>query len=134
MKPAEDLLGAVGFSVMTASPGDTCVTMGVSDLPVVAPSHYLTLMESACVTALSEYLDSGETTFLTRSSLEILGSAVAGVEVRANARVTSVDGRELTFSCEVFDGDRILATAEITRATVKRISFLARTAAQSLIS
>ena len=91
-------------------------------------------MESACVTALSEYLDSGETTFLTRSYLEILGSAVAGVEVRANARVTSVDCRELTFSCEVFDGDRILATAEITRATVKRISFLALTAAQSLIS
>jgi len=134
MKPAEDVLGAVGFSVMTARPGDTCVTMGVSDLPVVAPSHYLTLMENACVTALSEYLDSGETTFLTHSTLEILGSAVAGVEVRASARVINVEGRELIFSCEVFEGNRILARAEIKRATVERISFLARTAAQSLIS
>jgi len=134
MKPAEDVLGAVGFSVMTARPGDTCVTMGVSDLPVVAPSHYLTLMENACVTALSEYLDSGETTFLTHSTLEILGSAVAGVEVRASARVINVEGRELIFSCEVFEGNRILARAEIKRATVERMSFLARTAAQSLIS
>ena len=134
MKPAEDVLGAVGFSVMTARPGDTCVTMGVSDLPVVAPSHYLTLMESACVTALSEYLDSGETTFLTHSTLEITGSAVAGVELRANARVINIEGRELTFLCEVFDGNRNLAKAEIKRATVERMSFLARTAAQSLIS
>ena len=38
MKPADEVLGAVGFSVLSVRPGDTCVTMGVSDLPVVAPS------------------------------------------------------------------------------------------------
>ena len=134
MKPAEDVLGAVGFSVMTIRPGDTCVTMGVSDLPVAAASHYLTLMENACVASLSEYLDPGETTFLTHSSLEIVGSATAGVEIRANARVTNIDGRELTFECDVYDGERHLARAEIRRATVERLSFLARTAAQSLIN
>ena len=134
MKPAEDVLGAVGFSLMTIRPGDTCVTMGVSDLPVAAASHYLTLMENACVASLSEYLDPGETTFLTHSSLEIVGSATAGVEIRANARVTNIDGRELTFECDVYDGERHLAQAEIRRATVERLSFLARTAAQSLIN
>jgi hypothetical protein len=134
MKPAEEVLGAVGFSVMTARPGDTCVTMGVSDLPVVAPSIYLSLMESACVAALSEYLDPAETTFLTHSSLEIMGSGTAGAELRANARVTDIDGRDLTFACEVYDGERHLAQAQIKRATVERLSFLARTAAQSLIN
>ena len=134
MRPAEEVLGAVGFSVLSVRPGDTCVTMGVSDLPVVAPSIYLSLMESACVAALSEYLDSGETTFLTHSALEIVGSATAGVEIRANARVINIDGRELTFECEVYDGERHLAQAEIRRATVERFSFLARTAAQSLIN
>jgi len=134
MKPADEVLGAVGFSAMTARPGDTCVTMGVSDLPVVAPSHYLSLMENACVAALSEYLDSGETTFLTHSTLQIVGSATAGAELRANARVTNIEGRELTFECEVYDGERHCAQAEIKRATVERLSFLARTAAQSLIN
>jgi fluoroacetyl-CoA thioesterase len=134
VKPAEEVLGAVGFSVMVVRPGDTCVTMGVSDLPVVAASHYLTLMENASVAALSEYLDSGETTFLTQSTLTIVGSATAGVEIRANARVTAIDGRDITFECDVYDGDRHLAQAEIKRATVERLSFLARTAAQSLIS
>ena len=134
MKSAEEVLGAVGFSVMTVRPGDTCVTMGVSDLPVVAPSHYLTLMENACVASLSEYLDSGETTFLTHSSLEIVGSATAGAEIRANSRLIEIDGRQLTFTCDVYDGERHLAQAQIKRATVERLSFLARTAAQSLIN
>ena len=92
------------------------------------------MMESACVAALSEYLDAGETTFLTHSSLEIVGSATSGVEIRANARVINIEGRELTFECDVYDGERHLAQAEITRATVERLSFLARTAAQSLIN
>jgi fluoroacetyl-CoA thioesterase len=134
MRPADEVLGAVGFSVMTVRPGDTCVTMGVSDIPVVAPSIYLTLMESACVAALVEFLEPGETTFLSHSSLEIVGSATAGVEIRANARVINVEGREITLECDVYDGERHLAQAEITRATVERLSFLARTAAQSLIN
>jgi predicted thioesterase len=134
MKSADEVLGAVGFSVMTVRPGDTCVTMGVSDLPVVAPSHYLTLMENACVASLSEYLDSGETTFLTHSSLEIVGSATAGAEIRANSRLIEIDGRQLTFTCDVYDGERHLAQAQIKRATVERLSFLARTAAQTLIN
>jgi fluoroacetyl-CoA thioesterase len=133
MRPADEVLGAVGFSVMTVRPGDTCVTMGVSDIPVVAPSIYLTLVESACVAALVEFLEPGETTFLSHSSLEIVGSATAGVEIRANARVINVEGREITLECDVYDGERHLAQAEITRATVERLSFLARTAAQSLL-
>jgi len=134
MRPADEVLGAVGFSVMTVRPGDTCVTMGVSDIPVVAPAIYLSLMESACVAALVEFLEPGETTFLSHSSLEIVGSATAGVEIRANARVINVEGREITLECDVYDGERHLAQAEITRATVERLSFLARTAAQSLIN
>ena len=134
MRPADEVLGAVGFSVMTVRPGDTCVTMGVSDIPVVAPSIYLSLMESACVAALVEFLEPGETTFLSHSTLEIVGSATAGVEIRANARVINVEGREITLECDVYDGERHLAQAEITRATVERLSFLARTAAQSLIN
>jgi fluoroacetyl-CoA thioesterase len=134
MKTADEVIGAVGFSVMTVRPGDTCLAMGISDLPILAPGHLMSVMESACVAALSEYLDAGETTFLTHSSLEIVGSATSGVEIRANARVINIEGRELTFECEVYDGERHLAQAEITRATVERLSFLARTAAQSLIN
>jgi fluoroacetyl-CoA thioesterase len=133
MKPAEEVLGAVGFSVMTVRPGDTALAMGLSDLPIVATSHLLHAMESATIAALSEYLDNGETTFLLGTTIELLGSAPVGVELRANARCTNIEGRELSFACEIYEGERLVAQGEIKRATVERVTFLARTAAESLL-
>jgi len=133
VKPAEEVLGAVGFSVMTVRPGDTAVAMGLSDLPIVATSHLLHAMESATIAALAEYLDNGETTFLLATSIELLGSAPVGVELRANARCTNIEGREILFACEIYEGERLVAQGEIKRATVERVTFLARTAAQSLL-
>ena len=133
MKPAEEVLGAVGFSVMTVRPGDTALAMGLSELPVVAASHLLHTMESATIAALSEYLDNGEPTFLLSTSIELLASAQVGDELRANARCINIEGRELTFQCDVYEGERHIAQAEIKRATVERVTFLARTAAESLL-
>ena len=133
MQPAEDVLGAVGFSVMTVRPGDTALAMGLSELPIVSTSHLSHSMESATIAAISEYLDNGETTFLLGTSIELLGSAPVGVELRANARCTNIEGRELTFQCEIYDGERLIAQGEIKRATVERVTFLARTAAQELL-
>jgi fluoroacetyl-CoA thioesterase len=39
MRPADEVLGAVGFSVLAVRPGDTCVTMGVSDLTCCGTFH-----------------------------------------------------------------------------------------------
>jgi predicted thioesterase len=145
MKPAEEVLGAVGFSVMTVRPGDTALAMGLSELPVVAASHLLHAMESATIAALSEHLDNGETTFLLSTSVELLASAQVGDELRANARCINIDGRAsfsnalgqgqciLTFQCDIYQGERHIAQAEIKRATVERVTFLARTAAEELL-
>lgn len=133
MKPADEVLGAVGFSVMTVRPGDTALAMGLSELPVVATSHLLHIIESATVAALSEYLENGETTYLLETSIELKASAQVGDELRANARLTQIDGRELTFQCDIYEGERHIASAHIKRATVERVSFLARTAAESLL-
>ncbi len=90
-------------------------------------------MESATIAALSEYLDNGETTFLLATSIELLASAQVGDELRANARCIKIDRRELTFECDIYQGERHIAQAEIKRATVERVTFLARTAAEELL-
>ena len=145
MKPADEVLGAVGFSVMTVRPGDTALAMGLSELPVVATSHLLHIMESATVAALSEYLENGETTYLLETSIELKASAQVGDELRANARLAEIEGRAshsnavgpsqciLIFQCDIYEGERHIASAQIKRATVERVSFLARTAAESLL-
>ena len=57
MNSADDVIGVVGFSIMTVRPGDTCVAMGVGDLPIVAQSHLINLMEHAAVISLDEHLE-----------------------------------------------------------------------------
>ena len=134
MQPAEDVIGAVGFAVMAVRPGDTAVAMGIGDLPIVAQSHLLNIMEHAAIIAISDYLESGETTIFVSMEFNSINSAGIGAELRGNARCVEVVGRNLTFECDVFDGERQIATAIIKRTTVERVSFLARTAAQNLIS
>lgn len=61
---AEQVIGVIGMATMTIRPGDTSVAQGVNDLPVVGSNQLLSLMESACSTAIIEFLDFGETTKL----------------------------------------------------------------------
>jgi predicted thioesterase len=134
MKPAEEVIGAVGLSTMIVRPGDTCVAMGISDLPILASSHIMHSMESASVAALIDYLEPGETTVVEKFELTMIDSVGIGAEVRCTARCIEVDGRELNFLCDLYDGDRHIAQGVIKRKAVERVSYLARTAAQSLIN
>ena len=134
MQPAEDVVGAVGFSVMTVRPGDTCLAMGISDLPILAPGHLMSVMESASVAALAELLDNGETTIVDKFDISLISSVGIGSEIRATARCTEVVDRTMIFECDVYEGERHIAFAIIERTAVERASFLARTAAQSLLN
>lgn len=133
MKPAEEIVGAVGFSVMTVRPGDTSVAMGVGDLPIVDQSQLINLMEHAAVISLDEYLEPEETTIAISIEIISLSPAQIGAELRATSRCIEVENRELTFECEIYEGERQIAAGQIKRATVERVSFLARTAALNLI-
>jgi predicted thioesterase len=113
--------------------------MGTSELPVVSTSHLLHIIEKAAVGAIAEHLDSGETSYLTSSSIELSGTAQVGDELRATARCAlinpiGISARELTFDCDVYSEERHIAHAVIKRATVERVSFLARTAAEELLA
>ena len=86
MKAAEDVIGAVGFSVMTVRPGDTSLVMGVGELPIAAQSHLLNLMEHAAVISLDEFLEAGETTIAISVEMISLSPASIGAEIRATSR------------------------------------------------
>jgi len=90
-------------------------------------------MESACVAALSEYLETGETTIVDKFDVSVIDSVGIGSEIRGTARCIEMDGRTMIFECDIYEGERHIAFAIIERTAVERVSFLARTAAQSLI-
>ena len=62
MKPAEEVIGAVGLTVMTVRAGDTSVAMGIGDLPIVSQSQLISLMEHAAIISMDEHLEPEETT------------------------------------------------------------------------
>ncbi len=130
---SDEMFEAVGFSVMSIRPGDSALAMGLGDLPIASTSHFLNLMESAALLAINDHLDPGETTRLISVELNVIDAVAIGSEIRANARCVEVQGREITLDCDVYNGDRHVATAKMKRATVERVSFLARTAAQSIV-
>ena len=59
---AESVIGAVGISQMVVRPGDTALAHGSGDMPILSTSFLITLMESACNSAIAEFLDNGEST------------------------------------------------------------------------
>ena len=134
MKPAEELLEAVGLTVMTVRAGDTSVALGIGDLPIISQSHLMNLMEHAAIISMDEHLEPEETTIPISFEMITLTPASIGAELRGISRCIEVENRELTFECEVYEGERQIAAAMIKRSAVERVSFLARTAAQSLIS
>jgi fluoroacetyl-CoA thioesterase len=130
----EDVLGAVGLTEMIVRPGDTSVALGIGDLPIIAPSQLINLMEHAAILSLDLYLEAGQTTIPISTEFLSLSPASIGAELRATSRVISVEDKELTFECEVYEHDRQIAAAQIKRSAVERVSFLARTAALNLMS
>ncbi len=134
MSIENEYLGAVGLATMVIRPGDTAVALGIGELPIAAGSHLLNVMESACLAAIAEYFEGSETTILSSSSIAVLAGVSIGTEIRGTARCVDVSGKELSFECDIYDGERHIAHGLIKRTAVERVSFLARTAAQTLTS
>ena len=131
---SEQVIGAVGISQMVVRPGDTALAHGSGDMPILSSSFLITMMESACNSAIAEFLDNAESTVLQRLELEVRESVGIGPEIQGTATCVRSDANQLTFTCEVYDGSRLLAAATMERLVIERVSFLARTAAYTLIS
>jgi fluoroacetyl-CoA thioesterase len=130
----DKLVGAIGMAAMTIRPGDTSVATGVSDLPVVSSSALLSLVEIATTAALQEYFEPGETTSSGEIVLTVLSAVNVGNELRANSTCVESRGGVLTFNAEVNHESRLVATARIQRKIVDRVSFMARAAAEGLLT
>jgi predicted thioesterase len=133
MKPGQ-VLGVIGMANMNIRPGDTSVAQGVNDLPVVGSNQVCALMESACSTAIIEFLDFGETTVTTEIQFQIFGAVGISHEIHATARCLGLSNEFLKFEVEVHQSARLIASGLITRKFVERVSFMARAAAETMVA
>ena len=95
---------------------DTAKEVGSGDLLVYATPCMVALMEGAACEAIAEALSDTQTTVGTALNIEHLSATPVGLDVRAVAEVTSVEGKVITFAVTAYD-----EAGEIGKGTHKRV-------------
>ena len=112
----EITVGLKGTAESFVDREDTAREVGSGDLLVYATPCMVALMEGAACEALAPVLKETETTVGTMLNIVHIAATPVGLEVRAEAEVTAVEGRVITFSVTAFD-----ESGEIGRGTHKRV-------------
>ena len=95
---------------------DTAKEVGSGSLLVYATPCMVALMEGAACEAIEEAMDESKTTVGTELNIQHVSATPVGLEVRAEAVVTAVEGKVITFAVRAFD-----EAGEIGHGTHKRV-------------
>ena len=94
---------------------DTAKEVGSGSLLVYATPCMVALMEGAACEAIEQALGEDKTTVGIELNIQHTSATPVGLEVRAEAEVTAVDGKIITFELRAFD-----EAGEIGKGTHKR--------------
>ena len=122
-------LGLVGRFEITPGPSHTAAAAGNTGVEVVGTPFLIGYFENAAHRAILSHCEPGEVTVGTRIEVDHLAAALPGRPVVAEAQVIAVDGRRISFSVEVRQGERLLMQGRHSRAIIKLEKLLARAAA-----
>ena len=106
---------------------DTAKEVGSGSLLVYATPCMVALMEGAACEAIASGLSDTETSVGTGLNISHIAATPVGMEVRAEAEVTAVEGRMITFSVTAFDESGPIGTGTHTRAVINAQKFLEKT-------
>ncbi|WP_186564373.1 thioesterase family protein [Lawsonibacter celer] len=97
------VIGMKGRAETQVVPENTAAAVGSGLVPVFATPYMIALMENAAVNAVQSALDPGQGTVGTRLDVTHDAATPVGIKVWAEAEVTAVEGKKLTFSVQAFD-------------------------------
>ena len=103
---------------------DTAKEVGSGSLLVYATPCMVALMEGAACEAIEEALGEDKTTVGIELNIQHTSATPVGLEVRAEAEVTAVDGKIITFSLRAFDEAGEIGSGTHKRAIVPVQKFL----------
>lgn len=120
----EITIGMKGTAETLVERADTALEVGSGDLLVYATPCMVALMEGAACEAIAPALQEGQTTVGTSLTIQHTAATPVGLEVRAEAEVTAVEGKVITFSVTAFDEAGQIGTGTHTRVLVASQKFL----------
>ena len=108
-------IGMKGEVSTLAEREDTALEVGSGSLLVYATPCMVALMEGAACEAIEAALGEDKTTVGIELNIQHIAATPVGMEVRAEAEVTAVEGKIITFTLRAFD-----EAGEIGKGTHKR--------------
>ena len=106
---------------------DTAKEVGSGDLLVYATPCMVALMEGAACDAIAEALPESQTTVGIALNIEHISATPVGLDVRAEAEVTAVEGKVITFAVRAFDEAGEIGSGTHKRVLVNAQKFLEKT-------
>lgn len=103
---------------------DTALEVGSGSLLVYATPCMTALMEAAACDAIADALSDTQTSVGTELNIRHVSATPVGLEVRAEAEVTEVDGKCVTFSLKAFDEAGLIGEGTHKRFLVTSQRFL----------
>ena len=120
----EITVGMKGEVATLAERDDTAKEVGSGDLLVYATPCMVALMEGAACEAIAEAIGDSQTTVGTALNIEHISATPVGLEVRAEAEVTAVEGKVITFRVTAYDEVGEIGRGTHTRVLVNSQKFL----------
>lgn len=106
---------------------DTAAEVGSGSLLVYATPCMVALMEGAACDAIADALAEGQTSVGTELNIKHVSATPVGLEVRAEAEVTAVEGKIITFQVKAYDEAGLIGEGTHKRAVISAQRFLERT-------
>lgn len=122
----EITVGMKGEASTLVEREDTAREVGSGSLLVYATPCMVALMEGAACEAIAEALDDSKTSVGTELIISHMSATPVGLEVRAEAEVTAVEGNAITFAVAAYDEVGKIGEGTHKRAIVTTQKFLER--------
>ena len=119
-------IGLQHTSELTVTDAVTAIAIGSGDMPVLATPMMMALMENAAMLAVKDKLPEGSTTVGGHIESSHLKPSKVGDKVSATAEVTKVDGKKIEFKVAAYSGDTLLGEGTHLRFIVDRERFLSK--------
>ena len=123
----EITVGMKGTAYTECERADTAAEVGSGSLLVYATPCMVALMEGAACEALEGAVPEGKTTVGIELAIAHISATPVGMEVRAEAEVTDVEGSIITFQVTAYDEAGKIGEGTHKRAIVTTQKFLDKT-------
>ena len=123
-------VGIKGRADTVVTEQNTASAVGSGLVPVFGTPFMIALMENAAVNALEPYVEAGQGSVGTHLDVSHDAATPIGLKVWAEAELTAVEGKALTFSVTAYDEAGPIGKGEHQRFIIQTDRFLAKAQAK----